>query len=314
MTTKPQKLRSGDTIALVAPAGPVADKKCLDAAVAEIEKRGFNVVQGRYIAQPPYGYLSGTDDQRRADLEEMLQRADVKAIFCLKGGYGSIRLLGGHSAAILPTGKKIFVGFSDITTLLLAGYAANSGAVFHGPMPVFNFTSPNGNNANANKLFDLITGDAAAQAINLAEDQYSSLSNSAISGTLWGGNLSGIANLLGTSYISGVSDSIIFFEEVDERPYAIDRYLTHIEYTGLFKGARAFIVGELVDCEPMPGKPSFTAKEVIEERLSRYGVPVVFTNSFGHGVRMCTFPIGCRATLNCANGILHLDESPVSQS
>src|ERR1039458_4598423 len=105
---KPRKLRNGDTIALIAPAGPVTDRACLNEAVAEIEKRGFKVVQGKYAAQPPYGYLSGTDDQRRAALEEMLQRADVNAVFCLKGGYGSIRLLKDGPAAILPTGDKIF--------------------------------------------------------------------------------------------------------------------------------------------------------------------------------------------------------------
>ena len=199
-----------------------------------------------------------------------------------------------------------------MTTLLLSGFATHNGIVFHGPMPLFNFEGPDCTGKNATALFDLLEGrEESSLTVDLGGSGYSSESRERIRGTLWGGNLSNITYLSGTNLVQPVDDAIVFFEEVDERPYAIDRYLTRIQLSGLFDRANAFIVGDLVDCSPLPGKPSFTAREVIFERLSRYGVPIVLTQAFGHGDRMCTLPIGSRATLDCEAGVVSLDGFPV---
>lgn len=310
---RPPRLQRGDVIGLIAPAGPIQDRSVLTKAIAEIEHRGYKVALGRHAAQPAFGYLSGTDHERRADLEEMSTSSDVKAIFCLKGGYGTLRLCTEDIRPILPSAEKIFVGFSDVTTLLLSGFAAHGGIVFHGPMPLFNFEGPECTGQNAETLFKMLQGDTESSLrIDLGGCGYSSTSQDQVRGVLWGGSLSTMTFLSGTNLIAPVNDAIVFFEDVDERPYAIDRYLTRLQLSGLFDQARAFIVGDLVDCLPMPDKPSFTAREVILERLSRYGVPIVFTQAFGHADRMCTFPIGGGATLDCGMGIISLNDSPVS--
>ena len=309
---RPPRLRPGDTIGLIAPAGPVADLTVVARAVESIERRGYRVRLGRHAAQPPFGYLSGTDEERRADLVEVAARSEVKAVIGLKGGYGALRLLGASDPSILPSGEKIFAGFSDITTLLLAGFAAHGGVVFHGPMPLFDFAGPHCSGKNEAMLFSMLEGETASLEIDLGGEGYSSSCGESVAGILWGGNLSSLAYLAGTGWISRVEDSIVFFEEVDEQPYAIDRYLTRIRLAGLFDGARAFVVGSLIHCVPAAGMPSFSAREVIEERLSVYKVPVVFTEAFGHGERMCTLPIGMEATLDCGASRILLGETPVS--
>jgi len=292
---------------------------------------GFALLQARFWKNPrgqrqrlklknalsaAYGYLSAPDAERAADIMELFVSSDVQAILAAKGGYGSIRVLDRLDFKLIERNRKILVGFSDITTLLLAVYSQTGTIVFHGPMPLFNFSGTADFERNSQALFQLLMGDPMALRIDLGQfGEYSSTREAVVNGTLIGGNLSALTYLVGTKYLPNLDGAILFIEDIDEEPYSIDRYLTQLGLHNALDGVKAVIIGELVNCIPTNlAKPSFTAREVISERLARYGIPIVFTNSFGHGLHMLTFPIGAEAQLNTSTGVLSLQASPVAMS
>ncbi|GLW23298.1 MULTISPECIES: S66 peptidase family protein [Microbispora] len=268
----PRRLRPGDTVALVAPAGPV-DPVRLERGGAVLEELGLRVVHGASV-RAREGYLAGPDAARAADLQEAWCDPEVAAVICARGGYGTTRLLGLLDwDAMAAAGPKILLGSSDITALHRA-FADRLGlATLFGPMPACATISDPGGPEPVTfahlrqALFEggtpaPITGDRVVVP-GRAE------------GRLTGGNLALLAALCGTPYAMRGEGRIVLLEDVTEEPYRIDRMVTQLLQAGCLDGAAGIVLGSWVDCgDPLP---------VLAERLAPLGVPVLAGLPVGHG-------------------------------
>lgn len=300
MMHKPAPLRRGDVIGVVSPAAAV-DESSLQAGVQLLERAGFRVRLGAATLKKA-GYLAGSDRDRLADLEAMFRTTDVKAIIAARGGYGSGRLLPLLDPAVPRAHPKIFVGHSDLTFLLNDFVQRAELVTFHGPMTAG--LHQRGDAAAA--LLGMLSGDRVgwhqpAQAVvqpGMAE------------GLLVGGSLSVIVSLLGTAWALETRDRLLFLEDVNEKPYRIDRMLTHLRQAGVLDGVAGVIFGEMAGCSAGEDE-RVSVRDVIAEAFASAPYPVAFGLPSGHGTGTLTLPLGVRARL--AGERLTLLESPVAE-
>jgi muramoyltetrapeptide carboxypeptidase len=224
------------------------------------------------------GYFAGDDRQRLRELREAVADPDAAAILCARGGYGTTRLLGSIDPEPLKHHPKILVGFSDVTALLCWARARAGMTSIHGPVVTQLSTLPP---HDATHLETMLLGQVPEA---VAAEQGTVIVGGKVEGPLVVGNLEVMRSLIGTRYLPPLDGAILGLEEVGERPYRIDRALTHMLESGVLRGVRAVIVGQLVDCEePDDGhEDSPSAHDVIVERLQRLTVPVVTGFPFGH--------------------------------
>jgi muramoyltetrapeptide carboxypeptidase len=220
---------------------------------------------------------------------------------------------------VIKKNPKIFVGYSDITSLHLAISQATGLVTFHGPGASSTFSD-----YTKSRVFDLLTGAAMPYKIELADGNREKGKSSPLfktetikkgkcRGRLIGGNLSLLAALAGTPYaLRDLKAKILFIEDVNERPYRIDRMLTQLRQSADLKSVAGVALGIFDGCEPPNGKWSQTVQEVVKDRLGDLGVPVVYGLSFGHIRDQCTLPVGVEAELDADNATLTLLESAVS--
>ena len=296
---KPRAVRAGDCIAIAAP-GFAVDPARLEAGAERLRAAGFRVVwRPDLLAQQ--GYLAGSDERRAAELMQWVSDADVAAIVCARGGYGAQRMVGGLDAERVREARKPLIGFSDVTTLLLWQLRAAGLSGFHGPM------------------FDRDAGPSDAElerlARALAGDELPPLAGSGrrggrAEGRLVGGSLTLLAASLGTPWEIDTRGAILAFEEIGEKPYAIDRDLSHLAAAGKLAAAAGFAVGSLLGCED-PKRREPTADEVVCEILGAYGKPLVTGLPFGHEQPNLVWPVGVRAALDGKRGELRLLEAGV---
>ena len=300
MMRKPTPLRRDDLIGVIAPAGAVEETALL-AGVHVLEQAGCRVRLGAAVLHR-YGYLAGTDRARADDLHAMLRDPEVKAIIAARGGYGSGRLLPLLDPSLVRAHPKIFVGHSDLTFLLNALVRDAELVTFHGPMVAGFAAQP----AGAEALLALLGGDrvgwnqAAASVVQpgMAE------------GPLVGGCLSIVVSMLGTPHAIDTRGRLLFLEDVNEKPYRVDRMLTHLRQAGAFDGVAGVIFGEMEGCDA-PGTAPVSVREVIAEAFADAPFPVAFGLPSGHGLGSLTLPLGIRARL--AGERLTLLESPLAE-
>ena len=300
---RPPRLSPGDPIRVVAPSGPVP---------REAFTAGIEILRARYDVRfddgvfAREGYLAGSDERRLAELAAALGDADARAIVMARGGYGLMRLLPFLDAAALVARPRPIVGFSDGTALLAA--AARAGiASIHGPV-----VTQLGNLATADQrtLFDRLETPGPA----LLLDGLDGLIPGRVRGPLVGGNLEVFSRLIGTPWLPDVTGAILFIEDLGERPYRIDRLLTHLDLAGLFSAVSGVVAGDFSGCrEPEATRAtSPTAEEVLVERLGRLPIPVALDGAFGHGTRNRALPYGTMCELDTGTGTLTALEGAVS--
>ncbi len=295
---KPLKLKRGDLIGIVSPASPVADATRIEKGVRYFESLGYRVLVGENVGKT-YGYLAGTDEERSADLHEMFANSEVKAIVCVRGGYGTPRLLSLLNYRLIARNPKIFVGYSDITALQLALWKKCRLITFHGPMAGVEMASAM--DPFTEELFwRTVTSDKKLGELPLPERLDTlSRSRTTASGHLVGGNLSLVVTLLGTPYQPDFSGALVFLEEIAEEPYRIDRMLTHLRNASVFAQARGILFGEFTDCVPSDrSKPSLSVDEVLQQAAQSSGKPVLARVPFGHVPRKLTLPIGLHTRID----------------
>lgn len=314
---KPKRLAAGDTIAIIAPASG-AEKDRFDAAVKMLEAMRYKVKVGKY-ARGDNGIFSGTDKERLHDLMWAFTDKDVDAVWCIRGGDGAPRLLPDIDFDVIKKNPKIFVGYSDITSLHVAISQATGLVTFHGPGASSTFSDYTKKNC-----FDLLTGAATPYKIEPADGNREKSKSSPLfetetitkgkcRGRLIGGNLSLLAALAGTPYaLSHLKGKILFIEDVNERPYRIDRMLTQLRQSADLRSVAGVALGIFDGCNPPDGKPSQTVQDVVKDRLGDLGVPVVYGLSFGHIRDQCTLPVGIEAELDAEDAALTLLESAVT--
>ena len=301
---KPPALRRGDLVALVSPAGPLREPAELETAVSIVERLGFRARAGAH-ALARHGHLAGTDAQRVGDFNDALQDREVRAIFALRGGYGTMRLLNDVNYDAFAAAPKVVLGYSDLTALLNALTQRAGVVTFHGPVAALSKFTP----VETAWLQAAIERREPIGALSLTGTQ--TLVAGRASGRLSGGNLTLLAALCGTPYAVDLS-GIAFIEEVDESPYRIDRMLTQLRLAGAFAKTQGIVVGQCSGCDitvESESPRSLTLLETLHDRLGDLGIPVVSGASFGHIEEQWTLPIGVSATLDTQTQTLSIDES-----
>jgi muramoyltetrapeptide carboxypeptidase len=297
---KPPALREGDLIGVVAP-GAAVDEAAVHAGARVLEQAGYRVRIGASVMKR-HGYLAGNDADRLTDLVDMFKDPEVHAIVAARGGYGSGRLLSLFDPAVARQHAKIFVGYSDLTFLLTQLIQRAALVAFHGPMLV----DLDGNLDGAAALLGLLSGDKGGWNMSASKIIQPGTAESVIVG----GCLSILVATLGTPYALDTAGRLLFIEDVNEKPYRIDRMLTHLRQAGKFDDVAGVIFGEMAGCVSGPDE-TVSVCDVIRDAFAGARFPVVFGLTTGHGFGTTTLPLGIRARL--AGERLSLLESPVAE-
>jgi muramoyltetrapeptide carboxypeptidase len=308
---KPKKLNNNDVIGIIAPGSSPDDHSRIEKGVRYLEKRGYRTQLGKNIGKT-HGYLAGTDSERLSDLHQMFGDKNVKAIFCLRGGYGAFRLLDKINYKLIKDNPKIFVGYSEITSLQNAFLQKASLVTFAGPMVAVDFYEDVSPYTEEN-FWAMITSNKKFGKIKYPQDEkLPSLVKGSASGRLIGGNLAVFASLIGTEYLPNISGNILLIEDIGELPYKVDRMLNQLKFANIFKKAKGIILGRFVDCyEHDPNKKTLTLGEVIDNYIGSLKIPSIYTFPHGHIKDFITMPMGIKIKLNASRGIVEFEESAV---
>jgi muramoyltetrapeptide carboxypeptidase len=304
---KPPALRPGDTVGIVAPASNVKQSE-LEAGCEALRRAGYKPFYLDSILQRDL-YFAGTAIRRARELEEMFARDEVRAIICARGGYGANYLLQELDLAKVTSNPKIFVGYSDLTTLLT--YFLDAGLVtFHGPMVAKDWSHENGIN-----LDSWLAAVTQKESWNVPVDAHVvSLADGDAEGILYGGCLSILVASLGTAYEIKTEDTILFLEDLAAKPYQVDRMLMQLKLAGKLDKVRGLIFGEMIDCVQSPNQ-DYTLQEVITRIVSELRIPVAYGLKSGHVTsNNITLPLGVRARLKVREALVKITilESAVS--
>ena len=314
---KPERLNFGDTIGIIAPASAPPDPKAVDRAVAALERFGFKPKLSKHV-RARLGFLAGTDRQRATDLMAMFADKKVKAIICLRGGYGSARILDRLDYDMIRRNPKILSGYSDITSLHCALMRKVNLISIHAPMLNGALADPKVPEFTKKSFFRTVMEAQPAGSICEGYDKkdISILRGGVAEGRLIGGNLSLLCASLGTPFAPSFKGRILFFEDISEKPYRLDRMLTHLWNAGIFSQVAGVAVGVNQDCNDPDAKPGGeyrqSGADVVKERLSELRVPVVTGLPFGHVDLNATIPVGVMARLDGQRGDLIITESAVA--
>ncbi|MBD2060544.1 LD-carboxypeptidase [Oculatella sp. FACHB-28] len=287
----PAPLQSGDCLRVIAPSGTLREREAFQQGVELWRSQGYRVeLTSGYDGR--WGYLAGTDSERRSQLETALKDPDCRGILCARGGYGGARLL--ENWVWTEIEPKWLVGFSDITSLLWSLSLRGISGV-HGPLLTTLAAEPNW---SAQRLFDWVTGKALDP----------------LQGNGWGGgqaiapllpaNLTVATHLLNTPAQPDLKDIILALEDVSEAPYRIDRMLTQWRMSGALSQIRGIALGRFSQCHPPAQVPSFTVEEVLRDRLSDLNIPIVSDLPFGHDGVNAALPVGLPVQLDGDRGTL----------
>jgi muramoyltetrapeptide carboxypeptidase len=293
---KPPALRPGDTVGIVAPASNIK-REDLEAGCAALRRAGYIPFHFDSILEQDL-YFAGSVERRARELEEMFVRADVRAIVCARGGYGANYLLNALDLEKVRAYPKVFVGYSDITTLL-THFADEVGlVVFHGPMAAKDWAHEGG--------ADLPAWRAAVSGMTPWDVPLnagvSALVDGEAEGVLYGGCLSILVASLGTPYEIKTAETILFLEDVAAKPFQIDRMLMQLKLGGYLDEVRGIVFGEMLDCMQSANQ-GYTLQEVVARIVGDLGVPVAFGVKSGHvSSGNITLPFGVRAKLSVSGG------------
>jgi len=303
---KGKALRIGDTIGIVAPASNV-EKDSLLKGVYELERLGFRVRYSDSIFSKYY-YFAGPHEDRTQELLGMFEDPEIDAIFCARGGYGCHHLLPLLSPELVKSHAKIFVGYSDVTVLLQFLENLCGVACFHGPMVAREFALGEPF-YDKESLLGCLTKPQVGQRIT--GPRLVCLRGGTSRGILSGGCLSLLTATLGTPYEVQTEGKILFLEDVNAKPYQLDRMVMHLKLAGKLDGVRGIVFGEMLNCDQ--GSPQeYCLKEILLNTLSDYRFPVLYGLPSGHTTTgALTLPFGVQALLNSDEKYIQLEEAAV---
>jgi muramoyltetrapeptide carboxypeptidase len=306
MMLKPRSLRKGSTVAVFAPASPV-EQDALVQGVAYLNSMGFRTKVSDLIFSR-YHYFAGSHQERASELNRLFADPGVDAIFCARGGYGCVHLLPYLDSAIIRSNPKVFLGYSDVTVLLQYLEKQNEMVCFHGPMVAREF----GLGAaafNEGIFFECMTRPAGG--LSITAPFLESLRSGTAKGQLTGGCLSLLTSMLGTSCEIDTREKILFLEDVNTRPYQIDRMLMQLKLAGKFSQVRGLVFGEMLNCA-QNSDGEYRLQEIIIDILSEFQFPILYGLPSGHAQsNSLTLPMGVQVTLDCDRQCLVLEEGAV---
>jgi len=294
-SVKPPRLMQGDTVGIVAPAGPFDPKKFMKGK-AVLELMGFRTFFDEGIFQK-HGLFAGTDVQRADQVNRLFADPAIRAIVCARGGYGSMRILPFLDFETIQKSPKIFVGFSDISVLLSVLDNRCGLVTFHGPV-VTTLAS-----AIEETIAAMRTALKSNTALELTPKKGIVIKSGVSSGIVAGGNLTTLCHLVGTPYAPRFNGKILFIEDVGEVPYRIDRMLTQMKLAGCFEGLKGLFLGSFEECGQLD-----EIFRIVQEIFRDVNIPILAGFEIGHGRVNVTIPIGLEATLDTDQQILTFHE------
>lgn len=294
-------LPASGLIGLIAPAGPATLDE--EAARRWLRARGHELRVFPGVGQKE-GYLAGDDQVRLKDLHDAFADPEIDGILCLRGGYGSPRLLDDIDFDLIRRHPKPFVGYSDITALHLAINRYAGLVTFHGPMLNADLLG-NKQQPTESLLFSLLSGNAQAGAVLHHPESYplAGLVPGSASGRLLGGNLSMICATIGTPYEIDSAGAILFIEDVNEPLYRVDRLLTHLRLAGKLKTLNGVLVGDFA------GVDDEALARLLKQTFEPLGIPVLSGWRSGHCDPNLTLPLGAQVLLDADRRQLHLKQN-----
>ena len=292
---RPHRLKPGDTIGIVAPAGPF-EKKAFIKGLSILESFGFQTLVSDAIFEKT-GYLAGNDAHRAQLFNRLFKDPAVNAIICARGGFGSLRILPLVDFDAIRNNPKIFIGFSDITSLLAAITSRCGLVTFHGPMVT---TLATASKFTCNTLTTAIASDAPLE-ITSAEGIV--IQSGRAKGPVIGGNLNTLCHLLGTPFQTEFKNHILLLEDRGEAPYRIDRMVSQMKLAGCFEGITGLVLGSFEDCGALDG-----IYQIFQEHFQDMPIPILAGFDVGHGRQNMTIPFGINAFLDTDRQTLAFDE------
>ncbi|HCW54440.1 MAG TPA: LD-carboxypeptidase [Clostridium sp.] len=293
---RPQPLKCGDKIALIAPCGPVKQDR-IEASIRSIEELGLNVVLCESCTCSR-GFLAGKSDKSKADeVNHIFKDKNIKGIFAMRGGYGASRILPMLDYDLIKANPKVFVGYSDVTALHIAFNQKCGFITFHGPMASTElYKGVDEYTINSFKK-NIFSNEPLGIIENPNGETLKTLVKGNAEGILTGGNLSLLVSSIGTKYEINTKNKILFIEEVGEEPYRIDRMLLQLKQSGKFKDAAGIVLGQFTKCDPCEPEKSLTLEEIFDELICSENKPVLYNISCGHSVPTMTLPLGAKARI-----------------
>jgi muramoyltetrapeptide carboxypeptidase len=311
---RPQRLRSGDTIALINPSAAIYERAPYEVAAESLQALGFKVREAPHL-RARHGHFAGTDAERAADVNAMFADPGVHGILAMTGGSGGNRILPLIDYAAIARTPKFLGGFSDLTALVNAVQARTGLVTFHCPMGASEW------NAFSVASFRSVVMDAEPAVLRNVRDngdglagkggRISTLRAGVARGPLVGGNLAVLASMAGSAYWPAFDGAILFLEEINEYIYRVDRMLSTLKLSGALDRLAGVVLGAFTNCNPGDGYGTLTLDEVFDEYFLPLNVPVYAGAMFGHVKRKFTLPLGLPAEMDAGAGTLRLLQSAV---
>jgi muramoyltetrapeptide carboxypeptidase len=291
----------GSTIGIISPAYIPVDER-LAKGIQYLENKGFKITLGSNVGKK-HAYFAGSDIERLDDIHQMFADPEIDLILCARGGWGGLRLVDKIDYELIRNNPKLFVGYSDITTLQLAIWTKTKIPTLSGPMVgvemgkgILPFTEKH--------FWEQVENSQSEYQFKFSTTEATVLTDGQANGILLGGCLSLACHLLGTPYSPNYDGAILFIEDVGEKPYKIDRYLAHLKQAGVFDQINGLILGDFIDCDPEKDEVSFTLDEILDEYFSGADYPVLKNFPYGHGDLKFSMPIGVKTSMDTENGEL----------
>ncbi len=311
---KPRRLREGDLVGLVGPAGATFHPDRAELARENLAALGLRVRFGEHLLDR-YGYLAGRDEDRAADINHFFADPEVRAVLAQGGGWGCNRLLPLLDYELIRTNPKIVMGFSDVTGLILGLHAKTGLVTFHGPMGGSSWSEFTTDHARR-VLFEgeavtMRNRETSEDRLVQVENRVLTITPGTARGRLLGGNLTVLTALVGSGYLPDFNGCILFIEDVHEEVYRVDRMLTQLSLAGVLRQIKGLIFGRCSDCEPESRYGSLTLEEVLGDHVAPLGVPAWYGSMIGHIKHYFTVPLGVEAEIDATAGTITLLEPAV---
>ncbi len=293
-------LSTNSTIGVIAP-GFQPDQTKLGNGIRYLKNKGFRIKHGKSLTAK-HGYFAGSDDLRIEDIHTMFEDDEVDAIICARGGWGCLRLLDKIDYDLIKKNKKILIGYSDITSLQLALLKKITLPSLSGPMVAIEMAKKM-DSFTEKYFWNQLLSENETLLLSLSENRIDTLIAGKAKGTLIGGCLSMISAQLATPYSPNYDGAILFLEDINEPLYKIDRYLSQLRLSGIFKAINGLIIGNFINC----GDNQKNLNELFFEYLSGMDIPVIINFPYGHSVKKISLPIGTECTINTKNSIIQIN-------
>ncbi len=302
---KPAALPDNPLVGLIAPASPIYQSEDFNKMVKSLKALGFRLKAGESV-QKQFGYLAGIDSARADDLNSMFRDPEIDAILCIRGGYGSNRILGLIDYDLISENPKVFAGFSDITAIHMAIHKLIGLTTFHSPVGKSEW------NAFSEKEFRSVIQQGQKHTYRVPDTKQvhcKTINSGSVRAKLLGGNLSVLCSLIGSDYLPDFNASILFIEEVGEDIYRIDRLFSQLKLSGILDQISGFIFGECLACEQNAN--SLSLEQVLDHYIKPLEIPAFYGAMISHDLLNTTVPIGIQAEMNSDNHTFRLLETAV---